>query len=387
VDNQRLKQYGLIFFIVIFGLILGAMYFDELMKYVEGAALIGAAIGLIKLIYESNKTRKLKEAEFVASLNRDFTSNNLICSLYQKLEHDYRKQDEPSKINEDDVVSFVVYLTFFETLHDLIVKGIIKIETIDDLFGYRFFIMIHNKVVQETEITAPKLIDSYINIFKLYDKWTKHRIRKLKKTKKNVSDSIVLWQNNLFEHHPECIHFITLKRKDYGIDVAKPLNTFAIWAMQKRSMRATEKKNKVLFAPSSFLSLLGMVLKKHVLIEKSRFGIMGYVGLKPVKHINQSVYHSNEMILPSVKVLSIDTMLVDIRFRKKGVQKHLIEASMDYAIKHDFDLVCATVAPKNAHSLNNFIQSGFYISAENVLRYGGKERHVVYHDIKKSDSR
>jgi hypothetical protein len=181
MDNQRLKQYGLIFFIVIFGLILGAMYFDELMKYVEGAALIGAAIGLLKLIYESNKTRKLKEAEFVASLNRDFTSNNLICSLYQKLEHDYRKQDEPSRINEEDVVSFVVYLTFFETLHDLILKGIIKIETIDDLFGYRFFIMIHNKVVQETELTAPTLIDSYINIFKLYDKWTKHRIRKLKK--------------------------------------------------------------------------------------------------------------------------------------------------------------------------------------------------------------
>jgi|GEM_PF-1270018 len=351
------------------------------------AALIGAAIGLLKLIYESNKTRKLKEAEFVASLNRDFTSNNLICSLYQKLEHDYRKQDEPSRINEEDVVSFVVYLTFFETLHDLILKGIIKIETIDDLFGYRFFIMIHNKVVQETELTAPTLIDSYINIFKLYDKWTKHRIRKLKKNHKNVSDSIVLWKNNLFEHHPECIDFITQKHKEYGIMVAKPKDTLAIWTMQRRSIQATEKKDKVLFAPSSFLSLMDMGLKKQVMIEKSRFGIMGYVGLKPIKNINQSVYRSNEVILKDVAVLSIDTMLVDLRFRKKGIQKRLIEASIDYAKKHDFDLVCATVSPKNAHSLNNFIKSGFYVSAENVLRYGGKERHVVYQDIKKGDSR
>lgn len=386
MDNQRLKQYGLIFFIVIFILILGAVYFDELMKYVEGAALIGAAIGLLKLIYESNKTRKLKEAEFVASLNRDFTSNSLICSLYQKLEHDYRKPEDPSKIGEDDVVSFVVYLTFFETLHDLIVKGIIKIETIDDLFGYRFFIMIHNKVVQETELTAPKLIDSYINIFKLYDKWTKHRLRKMKKSGKRVSDVIVLWENNLFEHHPKCIEYLTNKEVAYGIQVAKPKDVFAIWAMQRRSLKATEKDDQELFAPSSFLSLKTMVLKKEVRIEKSRWGMMGYVGLKPVKNINRSVYRSNEEISLLTQVLSIDTMLVDLRYRKQGIQKRLIEEAIHFAKENNYDLICATVSPKNLHSLNNFMKSGFYISAENVLRYGGKLRHVVYFDIKKGDS-
>jgi hypothetical protein len=244
VDNQRLKQYGLIFFIVIAGLILGTMFFDELMKYVEGAALIGAAIGLLKLIYESNKTRKLKEAEFVASLNRDFTSNSLICSLYSKLEHDFRKPNDPSSISDDDVVSCVVYLTFFETLHDLIQKGIIKIETIDDLFGYRFFIMIHNPTVQKQELTAPDLISSYINIFKLYDKWTKHRLRKLKRNGKRVTESIVLWHHNLFEIHPECIDFLTTKYHS-GIEVAKLRHLWAIWRIQQRSQKLTKKNIKI----------------------------------------------------------------------------------------------------------------------------------------------
>jgi hypothetical protein len=121
--------------------------------------------------------------------------------------------------------------------------------------------------------------------------------QKAQKNHKNVSDSIVLWKNNLFEHHPECIDFITQKHKEYGIMVAKPKDTLAIWTMQKRSIKATEKKDKVLFAPSSFLSLMDMVFKKQVLIERSRFGIMGYVGLKPIRDINQSVYRSNEVIL------------------------------------------------------------------------------------------
>ncbi len=385
MDNQRLKQYGLIFFIVIAGLILGAMFFDELMKYVEGAALIGAAIGLLKLIYESNKTRKLKEAEFVASLNRDFTSNSLICSLYKKLEHDFRKPNEPTSIDDDDVVSFVVYLTFFETLHDLIQKGIIKIETIDDLFGYRFFIMIHNPTVQQQELTSPDLIGSYINIFKLYDIWTKHRIKKLKKNGKRVSESIVLWHHNMFELHPECIDFLSPKHH-YGIQVAKLRHLFAIWNMQKRSQKHTKKENRAWFEPSSFLALKMMIFQKEIYIDKSRWGIRGYVGLKPVNNIQKSFYQSNQMIKDSIRVLSIDTMLVDIKYRKQGIQKKLIEYALDYARTHEYELVCATVSPKNQHSLNNFLKTGFYISAENVERYGGKLRHVVYKDIKKSDS-
>jgi ribosomal protein S18 acetylase RimI-like enzyme len=385
VDNQRLKHYGLIFFVVIAVVILGAMFFDELMRYVEGAALIGAAIGLLKLIYESNKTRKLKEAEFVASLNRDFNSNSLICALYKKLEHDFRKPKETSSIDDDDVVSFVVYLTFFETLHDLIQKGIIKIETIDDLFGYRFFIMIHNPTVQKQELTAPELIGSYVNIFKLYDKWTKHRIKKLKKNGKHVSESIVLWHHNMFELHPECIEFLSPKHH-YGLQVAKPRHLFQLWNMQQRSQKHTPKENREWFAPSRFLALKMMIFKREIYIDKSRWGIRGYMGLKPVKRIQKSAYQSSQNISDTTLVLSIDTMMVDIRYRRQGIQKHLIEYALNYAKTHGYDLVCATVSPKNLHSLNNFLKTGFYISAENVERYGGKLRHVVYYDIKKGDS-
>lgn len=112
------------------------MWFDQWSKYIEVATLVGAGTGFVKLIYESNKTRKLKEAEFMSELNRDYITNPHICQLFEKPEHDYRYPAEPWAIKDhEDVLSFVVYFTFFETLYDMIKKKIIKIENVDDLFG------------------------------------------------------------------------------------------------------------------------------------------------------------------------------------------------------------------------------------------------------------
>lgn len=185
MNQHNLVSYGVLFVLSIAVLVVGTIYFEVWIDYIEVVTLIGAISGLIKLIYESNKTRKLKEAEFISNLNRDFTTNAHINHLYEKLEHDYRYPDEPSAITHEDVLSFVIYFTFFETLYDFVKKDLVTIENINDLFGYRFFIMLHNPTIQNIELTADITIDSYVNIYHLYQLWLSFRIKSCQKIKEN----------------------------------------------------------------------------------------------------------------------------------------------------------------------------------------------------------
>ena len=68
------------------------------------------------------------------------------------------------------------YLTFFETMYLLLQERVIEIETLDDLFAYRFFIAVHNETIQKEKII--KTPYNFRNIFLLEKEWMEYRKRK-----------------------------------------------------------------------------------------------------------------------------------------------------------------------------------------------------------------
>lgn len=69
--------------------------------------------------------------------------------------------------------------------------------------------------------------------------------------------------------------------------------------------------------------------------------------------------------------------LVRNGYRGQGLQRKLIREVEKIAIERGFNLLCTTVAPNNAFSINNFLFEG-YVYAKIEMKYGGLERNLYY---------
>lgn len=132
-------------------------------------SLLITIISVWLISYQLRETKKIQEAEFIIHLNQSFVDNMDYARMYSKLEKSYKKHKKPDLSR----VEISNYLTFFETVYLLLNSGVINIQTLDDLFEYRFFLAVHNETVQKL-----KLIDTpynFRNIYYLEDIWMKYR--------------------------------------------------------------------------------------------------------------------------------------------------------------------------------------------------------------------
>lgn len=106
--------------------------------------------------------------------------------LYQELGRCIREPGTKLIVNDtnSDAIhssDLMTYLTFYEVINEYVDQGVLDIQQMDDLFGDRFFKLIHNEYVQQNELYSEP--SSYVNIFKLYAKWKKYRDDLSKKRK------------------------------------------------------------------------------------------------------------------------------------------------------------------------------------------------------------
>jgi hypothetical protein len=123
-----------------------------------------------KVRKQSKENLNYNEAELALRLYSEFNRNPDISEVYRILEHpdiDFNGEDPRDRMR------ITTYLTFFETLFYLIEKKRITIRAADHLFGYRFFLAMHDKKIQEIKFTSGDR--SYANLFKLYVLWAAYR--------------------------------------------------------------------------------------------------------------------------------------------------------------------------------------------------------------------
>lgn len=132
-------------------------------------------IGIFSVFIEMKRSADIAECEFIFNLQKQFDDNPKIQKFYEQLDNDFANG---VKINDSiKRTEIVSYLTFFEMMCNLIIKNVISIEDIDDLYAYPFFIAVNNKTIQDIELRKYK--SYYQNIYKIYSKW--YQYRKLKK--------------------------------------------------------------------------------------------------------------------------------------------------------------------------------------------------------------
>ena len=140
---------------------------------VQVISLLAAILGVVLLAAEIYQSRKITEAGFLADLNASFVTNDDYKKSYTLFEN-YDFENLPDL--EMDNIHISNYLTFFEIFQLLIDRGTLTIDMLNDLFGYRFFIAVHNPYVQRKKLVkSPK---NFVNLYLLERDWIKYRKNK-----------------------------------------------------------------------------------------------------------------------------------------------------------------------------------------------------------------
>lgn len=167
-----MKKVKVASFVVITALCLVAFVFSlgKGANVVQIASLASAVLGVVLLAAEIYQSRKITEAEFLANLNTSFVTNEDYKKAYTLFEN-YDFENLPDL--DLDNVHISNYLTFFEIFQLLIDRGTLTIDMVNDLFGYRFFIAVHNPYVQKRKLV--KSPGNFKNLYKLEKEWVEYR--------------------------------------------------------------------------------------------------------------------------------------------------------------------------------------------------------------------
>jgi hypothetical protein len=138
------------------------------------AAVLGglaAPAGLLFVGLQMRSARRLARAQFVNVLAHDIDDHYAAQSF---LDPKQRLYDDGCVLNNDDMARIEKYLNFFERVEYIRDTGVLNMETIDGLFAYRFFYLVHNPNVQKQVLGAGSM-PYYRAIFRLHDAWLPYR--------------------------------------------------------------------------------------------------------------------------------------------------------------------------------------------------------------------
>lgn len=147
-----------------------ALTIVEQFDFIQSISLLSAILGVVLVAVELFQSRKVAEADFLASLNNAFVTSEDYKEAYMLFEN-YDFENCPDL--DLDNVHISNYLTFFETFQLLIERGTLSISMLNDLFGYRFFIAVHNPYVQRKKLV--KSPDNFKNLYLLEREWMEYR--------------------------------------------------------------------------------------------------------------------------------------------------------------------------------------------------------------------
>ena len=108
--------------------------------------------------------------EWKDDYNRDAFKEDCI-RIFNSGKYEWKK--ETDGIITEQYQELINYLVYLEAFVPLIIHHQVRIEEVDDLFGYRFFIAVNNPLVQDEELLEDK--EYYQGCIKAYKIWKKYR--------------------------------------------------------------------------------------------------------------------------------------------------------------------------------------------------------------------
>ena len=371
------------------------------------ASIVITALSAIFVVFQLQSSESVTCCDMLSNMNMSFIENERLLFLYQKLEECYRNPNKQLVIEDSDrtdvvhTSDLVAYFTFFEVLYEYIKHKVITVEQLDDLFGYRFFILVHNRCIQERELYA--VPSSYVNIFELYSLWMEYRTI-------NVTDKcsrlVIMQENRIPQYYlknklylqertyTEVLNReikINKKNKEH-VFYLKSLFPYHIKEILKlQESVVNELKEKDIFQPST---------KEEILESMLVDGCYGVYSGEKLIAVSIIVFNrkternlaidweekKNDSIYS--QYFTFDSVQVHPRYRGFGLQKVFLDLAEELVGKTAASSIVATVSPKNPHSLKNFEKYKYYRhQTKNPYSKYGAKRILVRKDVKTGEEK
>lgn len=322
------------------------------------SSLVVAAVGVVLVYRELEMTNDIAEAEFIANINTSFVSNPDYKRVYAALDNYQRllscqaeegllrkAEREIEQLENSDISN---YLTFFEVLNVLRKKGVLRIETIDDLFAYRFFIAVRNRCIYRRKIAK----GNFGNIQELQQVWEAYRSAK------------------------GC--------PVYGEDPDAQQITYAqigvpylggLLVIQDEAFAQMEDKQILRANPAS---VLRDCLENHFVVGAfSRGELVGFAILYFARDTEENlVQYLGRQVEDYSVYANIKLVIVRPSHRGQGLQRELMEHLETVARERGIRELLATISPRNIHSENNFLAMGYAKVGYVEHKYGDYDRNI-----------
>jgi hypothetical protein len=133
---------------------------------------LAASLGLLFVGLQLRSTDRLTKAQFINELAKDIDSHS---EAESSLDPGGKWYEIDTPLDQKDMEILEKYLNFFERVKFIFETKVINIETVDELFAYRFFHLVHNPNVQSKIIFDPSMQPYFNSMLKLYHIWLKYR--------------------------------------------------------------------------------------------------------------------------------------------------------------------------------------------------------------------
>ena len=133
---------------------------------------ITAIISAIAVYVQMRKDAKITQAEFLLEFSKVFYSYEGAQQLEDKIDRCAEK-GVLYEYTTDDYELLNDYLLWVEGLASMVVNKTFSIKLINNLYNYRFFMVVNNPSIQSHELG--RFAEYYKDIFILHKKWTEFR--------------------------------------------------------------------------------------------------------------------------------------------------------------------------------------------------------------------
>jgi len=154
------------------------MTFDKLIDLSTVLSGIAAFIGIVVLAWQVRGQTRIARSKFVNDLCADIDSN---IPIESQLDPGGAYFDYIESLPADVQEQLEKYLNFFERVYYIHRVGGLALDTIDGLYSYRFFHLVHNPNVIFHVIRDPAMEAHFIPLYQLHRPWVSYRRKKRKK--------------------------------------------------------------------------------------------------------------------------------------------------------------------------------------------------------------
>lgn len=332
-------------------------------------ALAATLVGTIFIPVEIKNSQEVTCCQMLIDQNNYFHDNDHLMKVYRVLERMQCGENGSELWKDVEETDIACYCTFFENLYLLYSHKIARIEDLDDLFGYRFFIFANNPYVQENHILPTS--SSYSEIFQLYEAWIAYR---RKKGAHVPGDEYAFTEAYL--HERLYLHDVGFPSKETRSGIRKLgfQDIPQVLSLQERACE--ELQDKTVFYPLSREELIESLHLDTVLGNFAPDGsLRGFALFVSCRNSPRNL--GFDAGLPWERSYTFDVVVSDPSCRGLGIHKQFIDCAVEEARRCGATAVLATVSPDNAASMHNFEAKGFEVLKENLEKYSALRRTLL----------